>query len=94
MKLTETQRRAKKNILWAVTRFENKIGRSLKNCRVKWYVLNSLSSETPKTFPEALEEVITARRCKPCGYRVEFDTALASEIWVTCDDVCVMWSRL
>ena len=94
MKLTETQRRAKANISRAVTRFGNKIGRSLTNCRVKWHVSNSLSSETPKTFPEALEEVITARGCKPCGYRVEFDAAFASEIWVTCDDVCVMWSLL
>lgn len=94
MKLTENQARAKKNILWAVTRFENKIGRSLKNCRVKWHVVDSLSSETPKTFEKALEEVISGRRCMPCGYRVEFDAALASEIWLVCDGRCVMWSRL
>lgn len=94
MKLTENQARAKKNILWAVTRFENKIGLSLKNCRVKWRVVDSLSSETPKTFPEALEEVVNSRNCAPCGYRVEFDAALASEIWLVCDGRCVMWSRL
>lgn len=94
MKLTENQARAKKNILWAVTRFENEIGRSLKNCRVKWRVVDSLSSETPKTFPEALEEVVNSRNCAPCGYRVEFDAALASEIWLVCDERCVMWSRL
>lgn len=94
MKLTENQARAKKSILWAVTRFENKIGLSLKNCRVKWHVVDSLSSETPKTFPEALEEVVNSRNCAPCGYRVEFDAALASEIWLVCDGRCVMWSRL
>lgn len=94
MKLTESQARAKRNILRAVTRFENEIGRSLKNARVRWYVVRSLSSDTAKTFSEALEEVVTGRNCAPCGYRVEFDAALASEIWLVCDGRCVMWSRL
>lgn len=94
MKLTENQARAKRNILQAVTRFENKIGRSLKNCRVKWHVVDSLSSEYSKTFPEALAEVVGTVDCAPCGYRVEFDAALASEIWLVCDGRCVMWSRL
>lgn len=94
MELTESQARAKRNILRAVTRFENEIGRSLKNARVHWYVVRSLSSDTAKPFPEALEEVITDRNCSPCGYRVEFDAALASEIWLVCDGRCVMWSRL
>lgn len=94
MKLTESQARAKRNILRAVTRFENEIGRSLKNARVRWYVVRSLSSDTAKPFPEALAEVVSTRDCSPCGYRVEFDAALASEIWLVCDGRCVMWSRL
>lgn len=83
---------AKRNILRAITVFEKKTGIDLKNRR--WYVVRSLSSDTAKPFPEALEEVITDRNCSPCGYRVVFDAALASEIWLACDERCVMWSRL
>lgn len=42
----------------------------------------------------ALAEVVGTVDCSPCGYRVEFDAALASEIWLVCDGRCVMWSRL
>lgn len=42
----------------------------------------------------ALAEVVGTRDCSPCGYRIEFDAALASEIWLVCDGRCVMWSRL
>lgn len=84
--------RAKRNILRAVTHFEKKTGIDLKGRR--WYVVASMSSEYSKTFPEALAEVVGTVDCAPCGYRVEFDAALASEIWLACDERCVMWSRL
>ncbi len=91
--LTENQRQAKANILRAVTRFGNKIGYSLTNRRVKWHVIDSLSSETAKPFPESLEEVLAGRGLEPCGYRVVFDAALdPSEIWLLCDERCVMWT--
>ena len=83
---------AKRNILRAVTHFEKKTGIDLKGRR--WYVVASMSSEYSKTFPEALAEVVGTVDCSPCGYRVEFDAALASEIWLACDERCVMWSRL
>lgn len=83
---------AKRNILRAVTHFEKKTGIALKSRR--WYVVASMSSEYSKAFPEALAEVVGTRDCSPCGYRVEFDAALASEIWLVCDGRCVMWSRL
>ena len=94
MELTENQRRAKANILRAVTRFENKIGASLKNRRVKWHVVDSMSSEAAKPFPEALGELLAGRGLEPCGYRVAFDAALASEIWLLCDERCVMWTAV
>lgn len=83
---------AKRNILRAVTVFEKKTGLDLKSRR--WYVVASMSSEYSKAFPEALAEVTSERDCSPCGYRVEFDAALASEIWLVCDERCVMWSWL
>ena len=90
--LTENQFRAKRNILRAITHFEKKTGLNLKGRR--WYVVDSMSSEYSKFFPEALAEVVGTRGCSPCGYRVRFDLALASEIWLLCDERCVMWTRL
>ena len=83
---------AKRNILRAITVFEKKTGIDLTNRR--WYVVASMSSEYSKTFPEALAEVVGTVDCSPCGYRVEFDAALASEIWLVCDGRCGTWSRL
>ena len=83
---------AKRNILRAITVFEKKTGIDLKGRR--WYVVASMSSEYSKPFPEALAEVVGAIDCSPCGYRVVFDAALASEIWLACDERCVMWARL
>lgn len=92
MKLTESQARAKRNILRAVTHFEKKTGIDLKNRR--WYVVAPMSSEYSKSFPEALAEVVSVCDCSPCGYRVVFDAALASEIWLARDERCVMWAWL
>lgn len=84
--------RAKRNILRAVTHFEKKTGIALKSRR--WYVVDSMNSEYSKPFPEDLAELVGTCDCLPCGYRFVFDAVLASEIWLACDERCVMWSRL
>lgn len=89
----ERARRAHSNISRAVTRWEKKRCQSVKT--LKWHVVDSLSSEYGKPWKNALGELLANRAIQPCGYSLMIeDSERPCELWLMCDDSCVMYAAL